>query len=141
MVPLKEITRYLTPIVKDITCLSCGETVHQYAWQGDQVEALHAQCRTCTAVFSTIFEFRRHGRVQVVCRGRPAIAHQSLRRAIRSRRFRNWPGLYNPADAPVGAGRSTKVFVLDDADELPFEEIVITRVWRGRRRALLRLTL
>ena len=141
MVPLKEITRVYLDANREgtITCLSCGVkrpiNMRKY---GDEIggKALHAQCRTCTAVFRTIFEFRRHCRVRVSLPGR--LLQLRTRAEVEPIMVTSLSvtglGFITLPTVPVCVGEKYEVvFVLDDTDEsILFEEIVIARV-RGVR--------
>ena len=141
MVPLKEITRvYLdTNRVGTITCLACGvkRSINMSKY-GDEIggKALHAQCRTCTAVFRTIFEFRRHCRVRVNLPGRLLQLHTraEVEPIMVTSLSVTGLGFITLPTVPVQVGDKYEVvFELDDEDQsILFEEIVITRV-RGVR--------
>jgi hypothetical protein len=141
MVPLKEITRvYLDPNREGtITCLSCGvkRSINMNKY-GDEIggKALHAQCRTCTAVFRAVFDFRRHCRVHVNLPGR--LLQLRTRAYVEPIMITSLSitglGFITLPTVPVSVGDKYEVvFVLDDEDQsILFEEIVVTRV-RGTR--------
>jgi hypothetical protein len=141
MVLLKEIIRVYLDANREgtITCLSCGvkRSINMSKY-GDEIggKALHAQCRTCTAVFRVIFDFRRHCRVHVHLPGR--LLQLRTRVYVEPIMVTSLSvtglGFITLPTAPVQVGDKYEVvFELDDEDQsILFEEIVITRV-RGVR--------
>ena len=137
MVLLKEITRVYLDANREgtITCLSCGvkRSINMSKY-GDEIggKALHAQCRTCTAVFRTIFDYRRHCRVHVHLPGR--LLQLRTRAYVEPIMVTSLSvtglGLITLPTVPVQVGDKYEVvFELDDEDQsILFEEIVITRV-------------
>src|SRR5262245_28097931 len=105
---------------------------------GDDIggKTINAQCRTCTAVFQAIFDFRRRCRVHVHLPGRllQLRTREEVEPIVITSLSVTGMGFVTAPGASVRVGNKYEVvFVLDDEDHsVLFEEIVITRV-RGTR--------
>src|SRR5262245_64362426 len=107
---------------------------------GDDIggKTINAQCRTCTAVFQAIFDFRRHCRVHVHLPGRllQLRTREEVEPIVVTSLSVTGLGFVTAPGASVRLGDKYEVvFVLNDGDQsVLFEEIVITRVSSTRVR-------
>jgi len=141
MALLKESTRVYLDANREgtITCIACGvkRSINMSKY-GDDIggKTINAQCRTCTAVFQAIFDFRRHCRVHVHLPGRllQLRTREEVEPIVVTSLSVTGVGFVTAPGASVRIGDKYEVvFVLDDEDQsVLFEEIVITRV-RGTR--------
>ena len=141
MALLKESTRVYLDANREgtITCIACGvkRSINMSKY-GDDIggKTINAQCRTCTAVFQAIFDFRRHCRVHVHLPGRllQLRTREEVEPIVVTSLSVTGVGFVTAPGASVRIGDKYEVvFALDDENQsVLFEEIVITRV-RGTR--------
>src|SRR5947208_16574821 len=117
-----------------ITCIACGVkrsiSMNKY---GDDIggKTINAQCRSCTAVFRAIFDFRRHCRVHVHLPG--SLLQLRTREEVEPMVVTSLSvtclAFVTAAGLTVSLEDNYEVlFVLDDEDHsLLLEEVVITR--------------